>query len=91
MTDPLAPLRQRFRARAKQDLAQLRSLVDGDLEAHELRMLVHGLAGAAGTFGYADLSAAAMSIDDRYVAGQTPVRELFVALEQRLSEVGEAD
>lgn len=50
-------------------------------------MLAHNLAGAAGTFGHAALSEAAMAIDDRYVAGETPDRDQLALLERRLVAV----
>ena len=91
MTDPLAPLRERFRKRATDDLARLRALMTGDLAASELRTLAHNMAGAAGTFGYAALSEAAMAVDDRYVAGGTPDAAQLALLEQRLVEAADAD
>ena len=69
MTDPLTALRERFRARAAADRAQLQILAEGDLNSSELRRLVHNLAGTAGTFGYASLSEAAGLIDDDMAAG----------------------
>lgn len=89
MTDPLAPLRERFRKRAADDLARLRVLMMGDPRAAELRTLAHNMAGAAGTFGYAALSDAAMAIDDRYVAGQAPDAAQLALLEQRLVEAAD--
>ncbi|MFC5344416.1 Hpt domain-containing protein [Brevundimonas staleyi] len=86
MNDPLAPLRERFRKRAADDLARLRVLMTEDLGADELRRLAHNIAGAAGTFGYPALSAAAMAVDDEYVAGRTPNAEHLGLLEQRLAE-----
>lgn len=90
MNDPLAPLRARFRARAAEDLMQLRVLAAGDLSSPALQTLAHGLAGAAGTFGYAQLSAAALAVDDCFVAGATPDAALLAALEDRLVEVAAA-
>lgn len=86
MNDPLAPLRERFRKRAADDLARLRVLMTGDLAANELRALAHNMAGAAGTFGYAPLSEAAMAIDDCYVEGRLPDAAQLALLEQRLAE-----
>lgn len=90
MTDPLAPLRDRFRKRAADDLARLRLLMTGDLAANELRALAHNMAGAAGTFGHAALSEAAMAIDDRYVQGQLPDQAQLALLERRLVEAAES-
>jgi HPt (histidine-containing phosphotransfer) domain-containing protein len=89
VNDPLAPLRERFRTRAADDLARLRVLTTGDLASSELRALAHNMAGAAGTFGYAALSEAAMAVDDRYAAGQAPEPAQLALLEQRLIEAAE--
>lgn len=91
MTDPLAPLRARFRDRTRSDLARFRTLVAGDLGCDEMKRLVHGLAGAAGTFGYPALSQAAMALDDRYVAGGVPDAAELDRLERAMVEVAEAD
>lgn len=90
MTDPLAPLRERFRKRAADDLARLRVLAAGDLASNELRALAHNIAGAAGTFGYPALSEAAMAVDDRYAAGEAPDAPQLAVLEQRLVEAAGA-
>lgn len=87
MTDPLAALRLRFRARVGEDLARLRVLVSGDLHAIELRRLIHNIAGSAGTFGYPELSTRALWIDDRYAAGEAPKLADLAALEAALAEV----
>ena len=65
MTDPLGPLRDRFRARAASELLELQDVSDADLSSQTLHRLAHNLAGAAGTFGYAELSQAAMELDDQ--------------------------
>lgn len=87
MNDPLAPLRDKFRARAADDLARLRVLVLGDLNDDALKLLVHNLAGAAGLFGYPALGEAAMQIDDRFATGETPGADQLTLLEQRLRDV----
>lgn len=91
MTDPLAPLRARFRARAADELVQLRTLATGDLASPALQALAHGLAGAAGTFGYPQLSAAALAVDACFVTGRTPDAALIEDLDARLAEVAGAD
>jgi HPt (histidine-containing phosphotransfer) domain-containing protein len=88
MTDALAPLRQRFRARAAGDLVRLRILSAED-PTGELRTLVHNLAGAAGIFGYGPLGEAATAVDDCYFAGRTPDARLLAVLEQKLAEAAE--
>ncbi|CAN5348906.1 hypothetical protein BH10PSE1_BH10PSE1_31470 [soil metagenome] len=45
---------------------------------------MHNLSGAAGTFGYPALSAAAMIIDDRYASGDEPRASMFTVLEAEL-------
>lgn len=87
MSDPLAPLRERFRERVAGDLARLRHLRAGDLAGGELKALVHNLAGAAGTFGHPALSEAAMAIDDRYAVGTLPDAAQLALLEHRLAEI----
>lgn len=91
MSDSLAPLRARFRARAVDDLVRLRQLMAGDLASTELKMLAHSLAGAAGTFGHPSLSEAAMVVDDRYAAKELPNEQELRLLEHRLAEVARPD
>jgi HPt (histidine-containing phosphotransfer) domain-containing protein len=86
VTDPLAPLRERFRARSAEDLVRLQALLEA-ADARELRRLVHGIAGAAGTFGFPALSKAAIVIDDAYVSGLTPDTEDFDRLKRELEAV----
>lgn len=91
MTDALAPLRQRFRTRAADDLERLRALRAGGQDSEALRTLVHNMAGAAGIFGYTTLSEAAMAVDDSFFAGQAPDAAQLDLLERRLADVAEAD
>lgn len=49
--------------------------------------MIHNLSGAAGTFGYPALSAAAMAIDDVYAAGARPDPDLFAALQAELARI----
>ncbi|MBD7941585.1 Hpt domain-containing protein [Brevundimonas guildfordensis] len=81
--DPLEPLRLRFRERAGADsLALADALARAD--APEIERLAHGLAGAAGLFGFVEVGDLAMQIDQGFAAGKTPpddqVRALIVAL-----------
>jgi HPt (histidine-containing phosphotransfer) domain-containing protein len=87
MIDPLAALRDKFRARSADDLTRLRMLIQGDLSSTELRHLAHSLAGSAGTFGFPTLSAAAASVDDDYALGRTPDRSSFDRLERELEQL----
>lgn len=89
MTDPLAPLRERFRQRAVCDLSLLQSLAEGDLDSDALKTLAHNIAGAAGTFGYVALGEAALAIDTRFSAGLTPEPAQVALLAQRLRAVAE--
>ena len=76
-----------FRDRLEADRQALAELSDtGDLR--ELQRIVHGLAGAAGTFGYSEIGDIAIELDDKLVAAQTVLPEelarLLAALEQAL-------
>ncbi|MFN3932130.1 MAG: Hpt domain-containing protein [Brevundimonas sp.] len=88
MTDPLAALRERFRARTVADRVELERLAGGDPTGEDLRRLVHNLAGAAGTFGYGALSQAAAEIDDQMAAGRPAEAASLDRLKQKLDEVG---
>jgi HPt (histidine-containing phosphotransfer) domain-containing protein len=70
--EALGRLRTRFVARAADDLAALRQHLGGEHMAPEpLRFLVHRLAGAAGTFGYRDVSEAAGRCEDDMLASSS--------------------
>jgi HPt (histidine-containing phosphotransfer) domain-containing protein len=88
MTDPLSPLRDRFRARARADRIELESLAKGDLTSDALRRLVHNLAGTAGTFGFAPLSQAAIEVDDQMASGLPADPASLDRLKARLDEAG---
>ena len=76
MTDVLAALRARFRERCAGDVTRLQDLLARDeLGAEALRNLVHSLSGAAGTFGFPEISLAAGAVDDAFAAGGTPTRD----------------
>ncbi|HEY0926285.1 Hpt domain-containing protein [Brevundimonas sp.] len=75
MTDVLAALRTRFRERCAGDVSRLQDLLArDDLGAAELRSLVHSLSGAAGTFGFPEISLAAGVADDAFARGGAPSR-----------------
>ena len=81
----LERLKQRFLARASEDLAALdQHLAHDDLSADGLRMMVHRLAGAAGTFGYGQVSEAAGGVEDALLRDardvQTALKRLIQAL-----------
>ncbi|MET3780763.1 HPt (histidine-containing phosphotransfer) domain-containing protein [Brevundimonas sp. 1080] len=73
MTDVLATLRARFLERCEDDVARLQDLLaQDDLGAELMRGLVHSLSGAAGTFGFPEISLAAGAVDDVFAVGGTP-------------------
>lgn len=76
-----------FRARLESDRRKIAQLSDsGNLE--DLKRVVHGLAGAAGTFGYGEVGDVAIELDDAFVAGRAvtaaEIARLLAALEQAL-------
>ena len=64
------------------------TLANGKSEADAFGLVAHGLAGAAGTFGYGELGDIAIEIDDAIVKGEAvaveDIARLLVALEQAL-------
>lgn len=79
--DPLAPLRAMFAERAARDLSVIRRALTLDPPADpELETTVHGLAGAAGIFGHAEMAALALAADRDFVDGEAPDRERLEAL-----------
>lgn len=86
MNDALEALRARFRERARADADKIsRAIYDGDYEV--LEQVVHGLAGAAGLFGYPALSEYALAIDAEFEAGNKPSDEAL----NRLIEIIRAE
>ena len=77
-------LRRRFVERCSGDLAVLEKAQSEGVEAEVLRAAVHRLSGAAGTFGYPELSRLAGAVDDQLiVSGRAPeamVQELTAAV-----------
>lgn len=73
--DPLAPLRARFAERAAKDLIVVRRALSLDPPADpDLERTVHGLAGAAGIFGHADVAALARNADRDFADDRAPDR-----------------
>ena len=63
-------LQQRFVERSTGDLPALAAAANDPATPPEaIRMLVHRMSGAAGTFGYHDLSKLAGEVDDQLMAG----------------------
>jgi HPt (histidine-containing phosphotransfer) domain-containing protein len=65
-------LRGRFVTRCAEDLAVLEQAQAGGSDPETLRATVHRLAGAAGTFGYPQLSELAGVVDDRLLGNLWP-------------------
>lgn len=65
--DRYQELRRRFVERCREDLVVLEAATRGAVEAHALRATVHRLSGAAGTFGYPELSRLAGEVDDALI------------------------
>jgi HPt (histidine-containing phosphotransfer) domain-containing protein len=91
LADPLAQLKSRFIARSNDDLVSLRGHLDGAcLDAATLRFTVHRLSGAAGTFGYADISEAAGLAEDDLLDhpdnADASLRRLVEALEKLVDD-----
>lgn len=75
MNDAFVGLRMRFLARCVGDLERIDRLLEhGALDGDEVRRLVHSLAGAGGTFGFPEISAAAGDCDDAFARGAAPDR-----------------
>ena len=77
MSDPLAALRERFVERARTDLEVLRRPA---ADPAETARLVHRLSGAAGMFGFAEVSRLAAAVDDEIHAGGPPSEGALAAL-----------
>lgn len=82
--DRYQALRRRFVERCREDLAVLEAAIGGTVAADGLRATVHRLSGAAGTFGYPELSRLAGEVDDALIErGRAPeeaLAELVVAV-----------
>ena len=80
-TDPLARLRGQFLTKAHEDAAALRlAWGQGAQGLPQVEHLAHSLAGAAGIFGYVEIGAAALTVDARFAAGETPGEAEVAAL-----------
>ena len=82
MSDPLAALRARFLQRAREDAEVLRSPTS---ERQLVAVVAHRLSGAAGMFGFPEVSRLAALVDDQIHAGQpidaAALQALIAALE----------
>ena len=83
----------RFRERLEADRQAIAELSDSS-NPGELERIVHGLAGAAGTFGYRALGDIAIELDDRLTAHEAAsapdIARLLAALEQALGKPGKS-
>ena len=82
-----------FRVRLEDDRQAVAQLSDsGDLD--KLKQIVHGLAGAAGTFGYGEVGDIAIELDDTFVKDGTvdprDISRLLAALERALGLPGKS-
>ncbi|RWA70659.1 MAG: histidine phosphotransferase [Mesorhizobium sp.] len=88
-TDPFAPLRQRFLARCTDQLAELKAVREGGPlpgSSDSLVKLAHSLAGAAGTFGFAEISARA-SVLETLLVEQADGGSVRAALDTLIAEI----
>lgn len=70
--DPMAAFSQKFLERCRVDLAELKGLIETDqIGSPDVRRIIHGLAGAAGMFGFVDLGDAAAAADEVLAEGDT--------------------
>jgi HPt (histidine-containing phosphotransfer) domain-containing protein len=75
ISDAMERLQVRFRARAADDLDNLRRWSgDPSAYAEDLRLLTHRLAGAAGTFGFHRLSELSAAAEDALITGASDRR-----------------
>jgi HPt (histidine-containing phosphotransfer) domain-containing protein len=87
--DPFGPLRARFLARCREELALVeRAIAEPDMGPGPLlRAAVHRLAGAAGTFGFPAVSDRAGRVDDVLHDGNAPRLADLEALAEALRAV----
>jgi Chemotaxis protein histidine kinase and related kinases len=87
-TDILAALQHKFLERCRQDRSDLSALMQrAELASPEARRIIHGLAGAAGSFGFAGLSEAAALADEPYSSGQCPTEAMVQRVLDQLDTV----
>jgi HPt (histidine-containing phosphotransfer) domain-containing protein len=76
----LEALRQRFLRRAAGDLDLLVRYAAGEASVEDVRFAVHRLNGAAGSFGYPEVSTAASWVETDWPAGGGPDPERLETL-----------
>ncbi|RWB73377.1 MAG: histidine phosphotransferase [Mesorhizobium sp.] len=87
--DPFAPLRQRFLSRCADQLAELKAIAHQPtplVGSDPLIRIAHSLAGAAGTFGFAEISARASALETLLVE-QADGGTVRAALEALIVEI----
>lgn len=89
MSDPLSALRPLFRARAAADRDRLTRLWAESPASPEVASVIHDIAGAAGVFGFTDLSAVARELNDCLVAGDRPDSARMAQLLRHLNHAAE--
>ncbi|WP_352779634.1 Hpt domain-containing protein [Mesorhizobium sp. M0913] len=91
--DPFAPLRQRFLVRCADQLAELKAIArQGDaLPTRDAMVsIAHSLAGAAGTFGFGEISARASALETLLIengdegAAEAALHALIAEIERTL-------
>ncbi len=87
MTDPLEALRALFIERCRADLDQLAGL---DSSHRDIGAIAHRLAGAAGSFGYPEISEAASVVDDRARYGPPPSPEEIQDMKRAMKQAIES-
>ena len=88
VAEALDRLRSRFLARAADDLDNLRRwTTDPPADAEDLHRLVHRLSGAAGTFGFRQLSDLAATAEDALVTGRSDSMAALTALMEELDRL----
>lgn len=87
--DPLEALRHRFRRRCLDDLHTLRGALADPARAPDstFATAMHRLSGAAGSFGYRELSRLAAVVDDELAQARTPTPANLERLERELEAV----
>lgn len=89
MSAALDALKTRFVARCAADRLELQAAV-ADRDEDAVKRLAHKVAGAGGTFGFPELSRAAMAVEDCIDQGAFPPADLLSELDQRLVEAAGA-
>lgn len=86
MSAALEALKVSFRERAAADARAIETAMARKDGVNELATLVHGLAGAAGIFGHATISEAALALDTVFAEGRRPSSADLAALVQTIRD-----